>query len=1370
MNNKHRTTNTGRGYYKAATIGRAGRHPKPVRPVIRRDQRSRLYGIGLLLVAILASMMLPGPLCAQEAAEGTVLPASADAAYAKGDVARGNKILNDLIAGNPGNIDLAVEALHRICLEEFLELLDTDWLGMQMRERIMRNNRGDRKKIRQMLSEHVHGSLLRPFRYLDEDDREPAINHLRRMTAESPIDGGREYYIHLIRESLVRRKTYPELTPRDRWPDEAPRRLLALRRAGFVGPDHPAVVDAFVLLIQMRRQQRRYLEAVRLMDELAAGCGNDLPWLLARAKLYHRVGSPRAGELFRQLFQRIGESHVDERVKDVWERAQPYAHYADRRHGGRSGEPKGWLAQMEPDDEHGDWAMVLRGDLGRREERVDRLIQRTLGSNINVAYMLGKDDTRVAMSSCVLDAHLKSLGNAELAALRKLQEAKCRVSRRAANLNARSQTELLALFRRYPWAATAQRALQIYAERELEAGHGQAARRALQDLCDHTTDPKIRLKAQVGFWMVAALSGDPNELAGAFEGTADDEKFPWMGAEATAKSIRQKLLLGMPESEPDHADAPALDALKPQLLKIPAVKPWPDMSDRTTTGLEMMALQPSGSNLLVSSRNILAWYDVHNTSHPVWTQLRRIWDYDRSNGALGLFRPAIHGKTIYTRWGYRAHTSHLAALDATAGRVLWGTAVPGPPESERSVPFGNPAFSGGQLYAAAGWTGKGPQSTHWGLTCVDADSGTLVWNSEFTVDSGALHHGWYQGIYGDAVTVCDGAVYCSPSAGIIIRCDARDGRMEWIQRYESKHSKRQQAVSLGSAPIIAGDVVLCLPRDADDVMGLDRRTGRILWKNPLVLPVESLGVFNDTLIVRGRSILAAFDVQTGRVRWFTTLTEPNIGRAVRLGSSVYVRTQTQLHRFDAGTGIELETRPWPKTDNPVSNFAISGDRLYLLTNEPCSADSYRLGQPLNPEAAGTAGPLRFPIQPCWTLRGCEPKLFLPPEGTSPENRALLHSSEIVQCVETTPRGGIVWRRFVGPKLKDVFFLDGNAILLFMEGGLRRVVALDMKTGNSVWRTELPVTTHRYARSGPLLFVRSNERLATVDLTSGKLLAPCKTPLLFSGTRAGFGGGKIQMISSARYKNDQSMIYWGTYDPLTGQTVGAGEELRGMGGDKNAMFLNAQLRNVAFGSHAAYFTAHIRVDKKHRPETFRCDYKDRSVRLIQAQMSICEFKAPYLLTSIEPDKSKPDNERVYTWIVLRDDDPSYKYVVQADKDENGKMTLQNGLLLQTFRDRRTLRAHDLRLRKELLAHKAEGAEYLGAVQDSPETLLVYSYQRHRKFLLTPYDLRSGRQGPATEIPFPRGRALGTSDLQVSRNMLFITDGESLRACMTANGKQ
>ena len=121
-------------------------------------------------------------------------------------------------------------------------------------------------------------------------------------------------------------------------------------------------------------------------------------------------------------------------------------------------------------------------------------------------------------------------------------------------------------------------------------------------------------------------------------------------------------------------------------------------------------------------------------------------------------------------------------------------------------------------------------------------------------------------------------------------------------------------------------------------------------------------------------------------------------------------------------------------------------------------------------------------------------------------------------------------------------------------------------------------------------------------------------------------------------------------------------------------------------------------------------------------------------------------------------------------ENGtNMSIRNGWLIQTKGNRAdVLRIHDLQSRKEVVTPTAEKAEYVGVLQAGPQTLLVCSYHAPDKLRLTQYDLNSGSKGPMSEISFPRGRKPTPTDVRIFRNMLFISDGKSLRAWTTANG--
>ena len=136
---------------------------------------------------------------------------------------------------------------------------------------------------------------------------------------------------------------------------------------------------------------------------------------------------------------------------------------------------------------------------------------------------------------------------------------------------------------------------------------------------------------------------------------------------------------------------------------------------------------------------------------------------------------------------------------------------------------------------------------------------------------------------------------------MIARCDVRDGRVDWIHYYRQTPSNFAPD-NLGSAPLIAGDTVICMPRDAGRIFALDQETGRLLWDNPMVLATEALGIYENTLVVRGVGMLAGLDLMTGQARWFRPLTGRVLGRAQLIGDSIYLGEIHDLRRLEVPTG------------------------------------------------------------------------------------------------------------------------------------------------------------------------------------------------------------------------------------------------------------------------------------------------------------------------------------------------------------------------------------------------------------------------------------------------------------------------------------
>ena len=176
----------------------------------------------------------------------------ADKAFADGDFKRGTQELNDLIASHAGDFELAARALHRTCLSEYLELIANDWPSSNFPRNLLGQAGGNHGKMWELVSEYLEEAFLEVGKFAGADE-----------IYEIPPP--------MVLESLWRRRGDFPLTPLDNLSDEPAERIMTLRRLGFVSDNDPAVIDASILLVFLRKHQKRFLEAYSLADELDAG-------------------------------------------------------------------------------------------------------------------------------------------------------------------------------------------------------------------------------------------------------------------------------------------------------------------------------------------------------------------------------------------------------------------------------------------------------------------------------------------------------------------------------------------------------------------------------------------------------------------------------------------------------------------------------------------------------------------------------------------------------------------------------------------------------------------------------------------------------------------------------------------------------------------------------------------------------------------------------------------------------------------------------------------------------------------------------------------------------------------------------------------
>ncbi|MBT3468367.1 MAG: PQQ-binding-like beta-propeller repeat protein [Opitutae bacterium] len=1267
----------------------------------------------------------------------------AENSYLSGEFHLGNKLLDELITANPGDMDIAVRALHRMCLGEFIKLTVEDWPSADIPKQLWDLSRRNAKKNHELTS-----TLLREA-YLEvgifPTDPGQATSSRQSMNPQPRIN---RFTRDKILESLQRRKSHYPLTPMENISDLSMNRIHALKRTGFISGKHPAFIDASVLLVFLRYREQRYIEAAELADQLVAANNQHVDWLFSRARLHSSMGSPRTRVLFRELFEVLDQGGVDPVMADVLKRSEPFL----RLYGNTSTRDiegplaPGWFGQMLPNDENPIWRKVLKGLVEGLENRIDLWIQGSLGSNMDRASMSRLDGLGSAMSWDVLDNHLQSLDQKALLPLRDFQESGCLSDPRSNMIARLTQRGRLELFRRFPWAETAHEALGLYANMELEYGNGQAARRAYRDILNHSINPAHIRLAKVGLWTAVSLADNPSELEVLIKGVNEDEMFPWMDGTASLGEIRERLMSGM--SEPDSASGSLnLQQLKPSIVKLPPTSIWPTIHGRHTVGLEHVNFQFTDDGILLSTRDFMAWYDLESPEQPVWNDLGRSVTRDRSLGRLGNCRPVIKDGFIYTRWGYKADPYYLIAMDADTRRILWSLDVTGPSDARSKIPLGNPILLEGKLYTASAWARKDGLGTYrLRITCVEAVSGEVVWQSDTEMQTG--DKGMY-GVIGDVLTVKDGEIYCTPGAEELFRLDARDGSIEWTHLYPRKQGRRQQHYgTLGSAPVIAGDVVICLPRDTDLLIGLDRRTGNPLWRSSLLLPSRILGVNGEQVIIQGRSVLASVNARSGKLKWMVPLTDHILSLSVLLNDSIYVTTGTELHRYDSVTGVLLESHKLPETGYFIWNMAIRNDQIFLITNEPASRNRDLLAR------KGNAGAL-------WQVEARDIRVFVPRLEDSAQSRLLLHEGERLQCIDTNKNGELLWERFVHPQPKEVYFIGKKGIFVYHSRYDIILVALDLDTGRMSWKLELPRGSRWYGRLGESFFIKDNsDRFTLVDLSKGKIVAKKLVPRRNGSVFTHFGDSNIHLVRAVNHYYEEPALYWLSWNPSSGELVGHDNKLKGLLSDPNQAFGNSHLHTARFGREALYFVSSKRDGEEKRPTIYRGEYHDRSIHVVRYDARLHDLKSKYLLFQDEGRQREIKN--IHAWVIHREDDPKYEY--QIDLPRHSTVSLMNdGLLLEVMNQKpKTLRLYDLDSKKVSFTHVTEDPERLGAVRVGPNHIAVFEFRRNQYFRVTPYHVESGKAGTPLEIDYWIGNHDHPREFHVVGNLLLVSNPSFLQA--------
>ena len=307
---------------------------------------------------------------------------------------------------------------------------------------------------------------------------------------------------------------------------------------------------------------------------------------------------------------------------------------------------------------------------------------------------------------------------------------------------------------------------------------------------------------------------------------------------------------------------------------------------------------------------------------------------------------AVAGERLFARLGppvvdpipgpTAAGTGTLVCLDLRReGDLLWRrTPDTWGPGDERWSVEGTPAVAGGRAFVVLR---RGRPDVRLDLACLDAADGAELWRTPLgsplpSVGAGTAVRG------GIVPTVAAGRVWVPTGSGTLACCDADTGNLLWLTEYPRDPAAPPAAVT--PAVCAAGSLFLT-PDDAgpdgeEGLLALDADSGLPLWSLPasVVDPgrgdPEVLGVAADTLVLTGRGA-AGFDPHTGELRWRSAPSAVEgitHGRGLLANDFVLLPTRTALITLDAATGEVVGELPLRTEGLTGGNLAGDGTGFY----------------------------------------------------------------------------------------------------------------------------------------------------------------------------------------------------------------------------------------------------------------------------------------------------------------------------------------------------------------------------------------------------------------------------------------------------------
>ncbi len=261
--------------------------------------------------------------------------------------------------------------------------------------------------------------------------------------------------------------------------------------------------------------------------------------------------------------------------------------------------------------------------------------------------------------------------------------------------------------------------------------------------------------------------------------------------------------------------------------------------------------------------------------------------------------------------------------------------------------YGAPTPVGDQLFAI------GEERGQIQLYELDRETGSVLWSLGLLNSDKEIVLDERRRLAGLMPAYLDGLLICPTGEGVITAVDPFLRQVVWTHQYEETRRivqnqmmfrrglrSRGQTVSqskdrlldddrwFDSKVVQAGRLVIHTPPDSDELVCLNISDGSRVWEKPLFRQrlLYVAGVYRESLIVVGRSEVAALDLEDGSHIWSASIPRPS-GRGVRMGDQFVQPLMTgEVAIIDLKNGRQLARSQMPG-QQIIGNLSTAHGRL-----------------------------------------------------------------------------------------------------------------------------------------------------------------------------------------------------------------------------------------------------------------------------------------------------------------------------------------------------------------------------------------------------------------------------------------------------------